>query len=314
MSEETRPSTEGAPENAAATAPEPPSDFREFVKWRTTGELPEKAEEPQPAAAEPSPQAKTVPQSGAEVTQAAEDDEEEGEKPGRGSSRVRKIDRLTRENEWLKQQLASVQLKPAAPEPPKPAEAPGKPKLHDYPTLEAHLEALADWKLDQREKQKQAEAAEAEAKSRAEKLQTSFAKSQDASRSAHADYDDVVLGVKPPPMPEPVVDAIRQAMLEDESGSEVLYYLGTHPDEFSRIAAMSPASAAREIGRISATLAPPSTAAGNPKPKVSGAPRPPAPLSRPSAGTSKKDILDEDFARSDFRSWSRLREAQLKGQ
>lgn len=25
---------------------------------------------------------------------------------------------------------------------------PPKPKLHDYPTLEAYLEALVDWKLD----------------------------------------------------------------------------------------------------------------------------------------------------------------------
>lgn len=319
MSEETRPSTEGAPEPATATAPEPPADFREYVKWRKTGELPPKAEETPPAAAETP--AKTAPPSEAEVTPIAEGEEDlEQDKTGRGSSRVRRIDRLTRENEMLRQQLASMagqnesQPKPAIPEPPKAAasaEVPGKPKLHDFPTLEAYQEALTYWTIDQREQQKKAEAIAAEARSAAEKIQTEFAQRQDAARTLHPDYDELLQSVKTPEGPG--VLAARQAMLEDEAGAEILYHLATHPEELTRIAAMSPISAVREIGRLSATVAPPSPAAGKPQLKVSGAPRPPAPLSRPSAGSSKKDIFDDDFARSDYVAWSKLREAQLKG-
>ena len=108
--------------------------------------------------------------------------------------------------------------------------------------------------------------------------------------------------------------AARQAMLEDDAGGEILYHLATHPEELERIAQMQPVSAIREIGRLSATLAsPPSPAAGKEKPKISSAPRPPAPLSRPSAGTTKKDIFDAEFARTDYVGWSKAREAQLKG-
>jgi hypothetical protein len=312
MSDETKPSTESAPEGATETAPEAPTDFREYVKWRETGELPEKAEQPQPAAAEQAPPAKSAPQSGADEKPVAEDEDDvETDRTGRGSSRVRRIDRLTRENELLKQQLASMQPRPAVPEPPKAAEAPGEPKLHDYPSLEAYQKALTEFILDQREAQKKAEAQIAEAKSAEEKIQAAFSKSQKSARSLHPDYDEMIESVKAPEGPG-VMD-MRQAMLEDEAGGEILYYLAGHPEELKRIAAMTPHSAVREIGRLSATLAPPSAANGKPQPKLSSAPRPPAPLSRPSAGTSKKDILDEDFAREDFRGWSKAREAQLKG-
>ena len=310
MPDEHTPLAEGLLVDATETAPEPPTGFKEYVKWRETGELPQQGQEPQPAAAA-QPPAKTAPQSGADDTQAEADDDGEPERPGRGSSRVRKIDRLTREVETLKQQLAAQSRPAQTPQPQAPTEAPGKPKLHDYPTLEAYQEALTDWKIDEREKRKQAEAAQAEAQSAEQKLQTEWAQRQDTARTAHADYDDVMRSVAAPEGPG--VMAARQAMLEDDAGAEILYHLATHPEELQRIAAMQPVSAIREIGRLSATLAA-SAPAGNPKPKVSGAPKPPAPLSRPSAGTQKKDIHDENFARDDFRGWSKVREAQLKGQ
>jgi hypothetical protein len=312
MSEEVKPSTEAAPETTPEI--EAPADYREYVKWRATGEAPAKDEAP-PAAAVETPPAKTEPQSGAEeVQQPEEADEDEAVRPGRGGSRQRKIDRLTRENELLKQQLAAVpQPKPAqAPppaEPPKPAEL-GKPKLHDFATLEQYQEALTDWKLDQREAQRRAEAAQAEARTAEEKLQTEWNSRQQASRTAHADYDEVIQSVSAPNGPG--VLAARQAMLEDDAGAEILYHLATHPEELQRIAALQPVAAIREIGRLSATLAP-SSAAGKDKPKVSGAPKPPPPLSRPSGQGIRNDVHDEKLA-TDYKAWSRVREAQLKGQ
>lgn len=294
---------EGAPE---PTPSEPPSDFKAYVKWRETGALP-KGEEPSPAtaAAEEPPPVKTEPQSG------ADDHPESEEEDKRPNGRVRKIDKLTRELEQLKAQLAAVQTPKPGPE--KPAEAAGKPRLHDFPTLEAYQEALTDWKMDQREAARQAEAQRHEAETAAAKLQTDWQSSETAARTAHPDYDDIVQSVRAPEGTG--VPAMRQALLEDEAGAEILYYLGKHPDEMRKIAAMPLASAAVAIGKLAVKLTPPAPDSGKPKPQhVSSAPRPPAPLSRPSAGTSKKDILDEDFARSDFKGWSKLREAQLKGQ
>jgi hypothetical protein len=313
MSEEVTPSP---PEGASATTPEteapiePPSDFREYVKWRQTGVLPAKAKEEPPPATAAEPPVTTEPQSGADVRTESEDEDEEPARTGRGSSRTRKIDRLTRENEQLRMQLATAQRpQPAPPEPPK-VEPPGKPKLQDFPTLEAYQEALTDWKIDQREAAKRVEAEQAAAKAAAEKAQTAWDSTESAARTAHPDYDDVVQSVRAPEGPG--VPAMRQAMLEDDAGGEILYYLGTHPDELRRIAAMQPVAAVKEIGKLAAAVVKPPDP-GNAKQRVvSSAPKPPAPLSHPAAGAIRKDILDENFARNDYRSWESERIAQIK--
>jgi hypothetical protein len=294
--------TEGAPESTPQTT-EAPTDFREYVRWRETGELPQKDEAPPAAAAaEEPPPAKSEPQSGAEESQQPEDEDEEHEpeKPGRGSSRQRKIDRLTRELEMAKAQLAVLQPKPAQTEPPKPAEPPGKPKLENFKTLEEYQEALTDWKLDQREAQRAAKSAE-------EATQTAWSSSENTARAAHADYDEVVKSVKAPEGPG--VLAARQAMLDEPLGAEILYHLATHPEELEAIAAMPPVRAVMAIGRLSAKLAVPPVAAT--KPQVTSAPKPPPALSRP-AKTVTQNVNDENFARSDYKAWAKLREAQLR--
>ena len=308
MSEpESTPVTESAPE--PVTPVEPPSDFREYNKWRNTDVLPPKEEAP--VAVEETPQAKTEPQSGADESQQPEDEgETEEAKAPRANGRVRKIDRLTRENEQLRAQLAQVQPKPTAPEPPPPPVEPaGKPHLRDYPTLEAYQEALTDWKIDQREAQRKAEAAQAEAQAQARKIQTAWDTAQDTARNAYSDYDDVIQSVRVPEGPG--VPAMRQALLEDDHGGEALYYLATHPDDLKRIAQLSPVSAVKEIGRLTVQFTK-SSAAGNPKPAISNAPRPPAPLSRPAGPTVRDSIHDEQVAR-DYKRWTAARLAQLKG-
>jgi len=286
-----------------------PTDFRQYDHWRRTGELPAKAEETPPAAAAETPQAKTGPHSGAGEDQTEEDEEEVQEgRPRRSSSRQRRIDKLTRENEELKQQIANMP-KPAASEPMAQPEQPGKPKLVNFKSLEEYQEALTDWKLDQREKAKKAAQEQTNAENAEKKLQTEWDSRQNASRSAHADYDDVIESVAAPEGPG--VLAARQAMLEDDAGPETLYHLATHPDDLNRIAALPPIAAVKEIGRLSVLLAPSSSATGNPKPKVSSAPKPPPSLTRP-AKTATDSIYDEDLARGDYRKWEKARVAQLK--
>jgi len=282
-----------------------PTDFKEYDHWRRTGELRAKAET-KPAAAEAVPQAKTEPNSEADTNQQTEDDEETGRQ--RSGSRQRKIDRLTRENEELRRQIATVP-RPAEPPKPEPA-ATGKPKLADYRTLEEYQEALTDWKLDQREAAAREKASQEAQKAAEQKIQTEWDSRQNAVRTAHSDYDEVVQSVAAPEGPG--VLAARQAMLEDDAGPEILYHLATHPDDLKRIAALQPVSAIREIRRLSAALSPPSSAAAaNPKPKISSAPRPPPSLSRP-AKTSSDSIHDEELARTDYGKWEKLRIAQLK--
>lgn len=73
----------------------------------------------------------------------------------------------------------------------------------------------------------------------------------------------------------PMTDAMRFAIIESPKGPQVAHHLNHHRDEAARIARMSPIQAAREIGRLEATLpeAPTrrQTAAPAPPKEVAGA-------------------------------------------
>jgi hypothetical protein len=295
--------TETLPE-VPGSAEVPPTDFREYERWRRTGELPEQ-EEVKPAAAETP--AKTAPDSEPDDKQETGEEEHDEAATGRGSSRQRKIDRLVKENTELQQRVLALEQKPLAAEEPgqKPkAPADGKPKLEDYQTLEDYQEALTDWKLDDRERKRQAAEAEREAREASEKVQAAWSKQVKAASKVHEDYEDVIDTVKAPEGPG--VAAARQAMLEDDNGAEILYYLAKHPADMKRIAALSPVSAVREIGKLSASFTP---APENGKPKVTGAPKPPPPSGRPSKVTSES--LDDPEVVKDYARWEKLRRAQL---
>jgi len=306
MPEEVTLTPEQGTEGAASEAP---TVFREFTKWRTTGELPEAKEPETPAAAE-SPQAKTAPDSETDDSQEtgeADDDATPAGK-GKGGSRQRRIERLIKENEELKRRMAG---QPAPPqdkpsEPAQPAAA-GKPKLENFRTLEEYQEALTEYKLDERERTRR----EADARTAAEQAvrteREKWAKKQTAARKAHDDYDDLIETVVIPAGPG--VMATRQAILEDDHGAELLYYLAKNPKELERIAGLSPASAVLAIGKLSAKFDTPATENG--KPRITGAPKPPPPTGR--AGKTATDDPNDPDVQKDFPRWAKAREAQIKG-
>jgi hypothetical protein len=314
MTDEVTPSPAQGTEDAPAVAP---NDFREYSRWRSTGELPEQKDDTTPAAADETPPAKTDPDSEPGDSQEAGDEKDEPQEgdegapaKGRGGSRQRRIDKLTREIEELKRQVAEREIRSLKPQdkPSEPAQsAPGKPKLEDFSTLEQYQEALTDWKLDERERlQREKQARDAtEQALRAE--QDGWKAKERAARKAHPDYDDLMDTVEIPAGPG--VLAARQAMLENEDGAELLYYLARHPKELERIAQLSPASAVMAIGRLSASLSPASPENG--KPKITGAPKPPPPSGR--QGKVMTDDPNDPEVQKDFPRWAKAREAQLKG-
>ena len=294
-----------------------PTDFREYNRWRTTGELPSRqgekpaasaaAEERAPATGEPEPPAKTAPDS------EPDDSQENGEpqEPPRPGSRQRKIDKLTRENAELLKRLEALEQKasPAPAPTPAPPAATGRPDLKDFTTLEEYTEALTEWKLDQREERRKADEQKRAAETAAQALQDSWSAKQQAAAQVHPDYDELMEATAIPVGPG--VLAARQALLEEDHGAEILYWLASRPAELKRIAALTPARAILEIGKLAASLTAPASPETS-RPKVSSAPRPPSPISHGTVKTTR-DIHDENFARSDFRAWEKERVRQLKG-
>lgn len=172
-----------------------------------------------------------------------------------------------------------------------PSEKPNPDKFGSY---DEYVEALADWKADQRvaesfkrrdaERSQAAEARAAEAKAQA------WAERQSEFREATPDYDAVV-GKSSVQVAPHVVDAL----LDSESGPELAYHLAKRPETVKRINALSPLSAARELGRIEATLSNPAAPQFKPASKAP-APITPARSSAPAAVDLASANMDQYIA------------------
>lgn len=237
-------------------------------------------------------------------SETAEDDEQDtGEKPKGKGGFQHKIDKLTREKyaaeaaaEELRRQLADKE-KPAA----KPAESKpeGKPVAESFDSYEEYVEALTDWKLEQKEQSRQQSEAQRKAAEERKAVGDAWQGRLKEARTRYADFDATV------DADVPVSAAMQQALLDSEQGADLAYWLGKNPTEAERIAKLAPFAAARELGRIEAGLTR-ETPAQNPKPKTSAAPAPIKPVGKGAAPSAKKP--DE----MDFQEYTRWREADLK--
>lgn len=203
-------------------------------------------------------------------------------------------------DEWrrLAQQLMESQGKPKeeAPEPPQP-----KPSEDQYTDYSQYLEALADWKADQKIKAHLSEVEsqrqqEAQQRTQQEKVQGFQAKAAEFAKE-HPDYH-VVAENPNVPISQPMFDAI----VESDMGPQIAYHLGQHPEEASRISSMSDYGAARELGKLEAQLSIP------PKPKTSQAPDPVEPVGGGSERTAK------DPEKMTTEEWMAWRNKQVSGQ
>jgi hypothetical protein len=146
-------------------------------------------------------------------------EEEAKRKQKTGSQRAReKAQRLEAENEALRKLLLNQQ--PATP-PPAP-EPTGKPVAENFETHEAWVEALTDWKLEQRQKTLQAENAQKAA-------QTAWESKVSEGRNKFPDFEEV-LADAPPPSPE-----VAKRMVKPGTTPEMIHYLATHLDEYEKI-------------------------------------------------------------------------------
>jgi hypothetical protein len=131
------------------------------------------------------------------------------------------------------------------------AKAAEKPTPEQFDDYNAYVEALADWKADEKikannEAQKQESAKERTSREKAER----WTERSNAARTAHSDYDQVLeaaAGVK-------LADFVCDALDESEQSAELLYRIAQDPSIADRLNAMSPRGAALELGRMEAKL------------------------------------------------------------
>lgn len=159
----------------------------------------------------------------------------------------------------------------------------GKPDPDKFETVADYLEAVADWKYEQRIQKAEADKKLAEAKSTYEKSISTFQEKRDEFKKSVADYDEALESVEHIPLSV----ALHDFILESEHGPQLAYELAKNPDEYERVSKLSPLALYREMGKMEAKISPASTSEKTPN-KITKAPPPIKPVSK-GAVTSTKD-------------------------
>lgn len=143
--------------------------------------------------------------------------------------------------------------------------APIKPTPDKYNDYGEYVEALTDWKAEQAVAKRMEQ--DSTRKVTETRTQT-FAERQVAARAVIPDYDAVVGSSE-----TPIANHVGEAIMESDRGPELAYHFAKNPEVLQNLNGMSPTQAAREIGKLEATL-PTKTAPAAPSKKLSATPAP----------------------------------------
>lgn len=174
---------------------------------------------------------------------------------------------------------------------PEAAAETGRPTRAQFADDDDYVEAMADWKLSQRDQAQQQQRQQQQAQSMATKTESIYVEAGKVPGFDREAFDEL-----------PLTKTIAEALIESDAPEKLMVFMAAHPEDVERIAAMSPARQAAEIGKLEARLAS--------VPKVSSAPAPIKPIgSRGSASNSdpSKMSMEEyaEFRKKNGASWAR---------
>lgn len=241
------------------------------------------------------------------------DDKKEEVKPKKKGGFQKRIDRFkkqltAKEQEleyWKNQAMVKKEEKPQVQEESK-ADDLQKPKAEAFETNAEYLEALADWKADQKLKAFEEKQSKERMKSDYQKQQLTVAEKYQEREKEFAktveDYEDVL---------EEVSDfkpsiGLQECLLTSELGPQLAYNLAKNREELERINALSPLAQAREIGKLEAKLAKPEKEIK----KQTKAPPPINPIGSKSSASVKKDINDPNLSQAEYEALRRKQMAK----
>lgn len=197
-------------------------------------------------------------------------------------------------------QPAKEQAQPAAKQ--EPAATAKRPEAKDFETYDGYIEALQEWKLDQRDAQREQQRQQAERQQAERAIAEAHGGRVAKAREAHADYDEVLAGVSNLRISE----QLHNAIVTSEHGPEIAYTLAKDPAEAKRIASLAPARQLVEFAKLELKLETPATDNKQPAKAL------PKPAAKVGGGTSAKqpNLNDPDISIGTFK---RLASAALRG-
>ncbi|NJM09332.1 MAG: hypothetical protein HC883_00070 [Bdellovibrionaceae bacterium] len=220
---------------------------------------------------------------------------------------VKRIDKLTkrlsekdRELEyWREQALKGTPQEPTESTPQTKQASSERPKSEDFDTHEAYVEAVADWKVEQRFKAQEAKAKETSLQGEFQRQRDEYKTRATAFAKENPDFVEAVNAVDDIPLSVTVSNAILK------HGPELAYELAKDPEELERICALSVLDAAEAIGEIRARMKASKTES-KPETRITKAPKPLTPIASKSASV-KKSLSDPNLSQ---REYERMREEQ----
>ena len=263
----------------------------------------------------------TTEETESEETETETESEEETEKPvgdpkakkkGGFQRRIDKLNaqktRAQQETEYWKQQAlkgaSATKVDPTVET--KAAVAEGKPDPAKFDNHADYIEALTDWKTDQKFRER-------DQKQQKEKLQIESMKTQEsyydrakAFAKTNADFDEVMEDIAS----VPISPAVKEIIFTSENGPELAYELAKNVDEFTRICKLSPLAAAREMGKLESRIASSKSTKEKTETKtVTDAPNPLKPVGSGSKGGVRKSIDTPGLSQREYEA---IRADQIK--
>lgn len=151
-----------------------------------------------------------------------------------------------RETAYWRQRAEAREAAESAAASAKAAEKPTPDKFNDY---SEYVEALTEWKAEQKIEAKLAERdKKSAAEKQAESRQKTWAERTAATLKALPDYEQVISSAADTQIADHVVEILN----DSEHGPRLLYHFAKHPDIAERINKLPATAAAREVGRIEA--------------------------------------------------------------
>lgn len=232
--------------------------------------------------------------------------ESDEKKPKKKGGFRKRIDKLTKNLAARDQEIERLKLMVMSRQQPgaqeqgvgneAPKEADSRPKADDFDSHEEFVDALTDWKLEQREKKNSEESVKAKAQSEMQTAQAKLRDGIESFRRMHPDFDEVIADVED----VRASIAMQELILASENGAELMYELAKNRDEFERINSLSPLVAARELGKIEAKLNKHSGQQVEKK-TTTKAPQPIKPIGSGSSGAVNKSPDEMSYA--EYKKW-----------
>lgn len=242
-----------------------------------------------------------------------EGDEQVEEKPKKQGGFKRRIDKLTKQKaaaeqerdiwrqEALKNQKAPAEKQSTAPEKTEPK---GKPKADDFESHEEYVEAVTDWKVEQKLSARDAKQKETETLSEHQKQVNAHFERVGTFKETHDDFDDVIESIDDITMSP----TVQQMILDSEHGAELMYLCGQNREEYARICKLPALAAAREFGKFEAKFLKTSESTEVKEAKTTKAPPPVKPIGA-KGNTGKKSLGDPNTSQKEYEE---LRREQIK--